>query len=406
MTVNELALLADWMPRQRWYVGKDAAPRLRLLTSIEHPCDDLAARVRTLIVADDSRSPAVVYQVPVVERTRLHLDGAADPAYTTALHRALGGGGSVGEVLVAEQSNTSIVYRDRPPWICKVFRVLQPGPSAEVELQSALSEADCPHVPRVHGGLSGSWPDPADPDRLVTGTLCVAQEYVTGAAEGWRLAVGAAAAGTDFGAAAAELGETTAHVHASLARAFDTTPAGETQRARILRGWQERLDQAARAVPELAPQVAPVAERFEHAAASWWPALQRVHGDLHLGQTILSPDRGWLLIDFEGEPLRPAAERSAPDLALRDVAGMLRSFDYAHSAAGAAGEWARSAARGFLRGYAAASGVAVNEHAALLTALQLDKAVYEVQYEATTRPDWVSIPLAGIARLVAESPMG
>ncbi len=384
-----LALLAEWMPRQRWYLGKDCAPSLRVLTTIEHPCDDSTTRVRTLIVADDSRTPPVVYQVPVVERAALHLDGAADPAYTAALHRALGGDGSPGDVLQAEQSNTSIVYRGHSPWICKVYRVLQPGPSPEVELQTALSDAACPHVPRMHGQLTGSWPDPADASRQVSGTLACAQEYVADAIDGWTLAT---SAGASFTASARGLGAATARVHAALAELFGTGPADDRARTAIVRGWQERLVLAEAAVPALAPRAAQLAQRFARAAASAWPALQRIHGDLHLGQTLRSPERGWLLLDFEGEPLRPLAERTAPDLALRDVAGMLRSCDYAG---------ARDAGGTFLHGYAAASGLAVADDDPLLLALQLDKAVYEARYEATFRPSWLPIPLAGIERLLA-----
>jgi maltokinase len=121
------------------------------------------------------------------------------------------------------------------------------------------------------------------------------------------------------------------------------------------------------------------------------------------------PDRGWVLLDFEGEPLRPLAERSLPDQPLRDVAGMLRSFDYAagsweqsHPGASAR-EWAVDAQRAFLDGYAAESGRDPRADSALLTAFQLDKALYEVVYEARNRPTWLTIPTAAVARLLDDA---
>jgi predicted trehalose synthase len=135
--------------------------------------------------------------------------------------------------------------------------------------------------------------------------------------------------------------------------------------------------------------------------------MQRIHGDFHLGQVLDVPGRGWVLLDFEGEPLRPLAERTQPDLALRDVAGMLRSFDYAagsweqtHPGRSAA-SWADRARAAFLEGYAQESGRDPREDEVLLKALELDKALYEVVYEARNRPTWLTIPTTAIARLFA-----
>ncbi|HHW82841.1 MAG TPA: phosphotransferase, partial [Actinomycetales bacterium] len=147
-----------------------------------------------------------------------------------------------------------------------------------------------------------------------------------------------------------------------------------------------------------------VAEVYRAAERATWPALQRIHGDLHLGQ-VMATNRGWVLLDFEGEPLRPLAERRQADLALRDVAGMLRSFDYAAGADPGKAEagWAERQREAFLDGYAQ---VAENprDSAELLAALELDKALYEARYEAGNRPDWLSIPLRGIARLTRSEP--
>jgi predicted trehalose synthase len=146
---------------------------------------------------------------------------------------------------------------------------------------------------------------------------------------------------------------------------------------------------------------------LERAAASAWPAQQRIHGDLHLGQVLAVPDGTWAIVDFEGEPLRPMHERRVLDSPLRDVAGMLRSFDYVAgtleaadpAARDAARTWADSARAAFLGAYASAVGRDLDP--ALLDAFELDKALYEAVYEARNRPDWLGIPVTAVRRLAS-----
>jgi maltokinase len=147
----------------------------------------------------------------------------------------------------------------------------------------------------------------------------------------------------------------------------------------------DRLDVAAAEVPVLRPML-PRLHEILSAGGDDGP-LQRVHGDLHLGQVLRSEGR-WLLIDFEGEPAASIADRVAPASPWRDVASMLRSLDYANLP--------REARRAFLDGYTSVAGVTVP--AAALRAHELDKAVYETVYETRNRPDWVAVPMAAVRR--------
>jgi maltokinase len=156
-------------------------------------------------------------------------------------------------------------------------------------------------------------------------------------------------------------------------------------------------------------------------AASGSTAIaQRVHGDFHLGQTLRTV-KGWKIVDFEGEPAKALSERVVPDLVWRDVAGMLRSFDYAAHAVEAdveagseasgqiafrATEWAERNTTAFIRGYVensgrTESGTLSTEQDLILQAYIADKAVYEAVYEARNRPTWLSIPLGAIERITS-----
>jgi maltokinase len=169
-----------------------------------------------------------------------------------------------------------------------------------------------------------------------------------------------------------------------------------------------KLDLAIAAVPELAKYADMISSAYSGVAALKGPVkVQRVHGDYHLGQ-VLRTETGWVVLDFEGEPATPLAERRAPSSPLRDVAGMLRSFDYAarHQLIGhpdeaalaiQARDWVRRNTAAFCAGYAEAGGLDPGAHDVLLRALQLDKAVYEVLYEARHRPSWLPIPLESLA---------
>ena len=449
--------LAGWMARQRWYATKGSTPDIRVIGSYEWAADD--AVVVTLFVIDESGPAPVLYQVPVVARHAplpggdrafigshdgVYLyDGPHDPAYAEGLlalmsdarqvagsdvtveGHALRSPGRVlrSRVLSGEQSNTSIIYdvegadaatgtgagAGADHVIVKVFRVLHHGDNPDVTSQAALSRGGSSRVPGSYGFLTGEWGDTGRAEGTARGHLAFAQEFLTGAEDAWRVALEAAAAGEDFTDRARELGAATAEVHATLAAELGTVEAGPDEVAAALVSMRRRIATAAREVPEIAPFEEAVGRVYDVVADRPWPALQRVHGDLHLGQALAVPDRGWVLLDFEGEPLRPMPERSRADVTLRDVAGMLRSFDYVagslehRTPSVDAHAWASAARRAFVDGYVAASGVDVRAERALLDAFEIDKAVYEAIYESRNRQDWIGIPVTAVERLVARS---
>jgi maltokinase len=316
-------------------------------------------------------------------------------------------------VLGAEQSNTSLVYGDA--YICKLFRRLIPGVNPELEIISALAARDAPHIAQPYGWVE------TDLDGTTT-TLAVMQEFLPTANDGWDLAlasvrdfygsmpgVSAADAGGDFAAESHRLGEATATVHAELARAFPTGVVEVHEVKRMAETFRRRLGRAVAEVPELRAHVHALEDAYRQVEdLTDEVPVQRVHGDYHLGQVMRTPTE-WVLLDFEGEPGQPLAERRALSSPLRDVAGMLRSFDYAarhlladHARPEAledrAQEWADRNRAAFLEGYAEGGGVIGPADSALLRAFELSKAVYEVVYEARNRPTWIGIPMAAFRR--------
>jgi maltokinase len=316
--------------------------------------------------------------------------------------------------LTAEQSNSSVVYGDA--FILKVFRRVGSGVNPDLELSLALARAGCDRVPHPTAWFettddAGQWRSgTAEPM-----TLGVLQPFLAGSTDGWQLALDSLAAGDDFTSSAHALGRATAEVHTALASALPTAVLRRQQIELLASDMTERLEATAAAVPALYPYRGPLHAAFTDLAelgrrGRTWPA-QRIHGDLHLGQTLCTGRDGrWTLIDFEGEPAKPIAERRRLQPVARDIAGMLRSFDYAarsHRPAQESSEWAQEwAARNraaYCEGYAKASGLDPREEPELMRAYETDKAVYEVLYEARHRPDWMHVPMAAIHRLAGLS---
>ncbi|KSW13756.1 phosphotransferase [Cellulomonas sp. B6] len=410
-------LLRGWLPERRWYPAKGVDARLAAVGAV-HLADD----VRVLLVHARAGAVDVVLQVPVrfahgaadvdagltigVTGARTVLDAAGDARFLAAwLAQADGPGAAVdvtaARVVTGEQSNTSVVLPGAdgaPLGILKVLRTLAGGENPDIDVPRRLVEAGWDGVPAPLAWVRARWQAPDGGEAL--GYLGVLSAFVPGAQDGFELACDHARDGRAFADLARELGTTVAGMHDALVRALgeEQVPDGGAVLARAL---LDRLAWAAAAVPWVAARTTAVrAVADEVAALATTPARQRVHGDLHLGQVLRSTGR-WFVIDFEGEPLAPLAARTRPDLALRDVAGVLRSFDYAAAVGGltgaAAQAWTQDARDALLDGYGAAGDPT---SALLLRALELDKTLYEVVYEARNRPTWVPIPRAGLDRLL------
>ena len=460
LTPAKVDLVEGWIGAQRWYAAKGRVPRLTRLFSWRLEDPEGQVGIETLILSDDASTPPVTYQVPLTYRsaplpgaahalvgtiehsvlgTRYVYDAPHDPVYAAqlfalatgqaaaasarvsdAVEDAVHGTGTdrgllvhSSTVLSGEQSNTSIIAMARDaegldhPVITKVFRALAAGENPDVVLQGALARAGSTRVPASLGAVTGSWPSPDGTS--CTGDLAFAQEFLPGAQDAWREALVAASQGRDFTRPARELGAATAEVHALLATQLAREAADESRIQHSVLEMRGRLRDALAAVPQLHAYAPAIDATFRAAAEASWPDFQRIHGDFHLGQVLDVPDRGWVLLDFEGEPLRPLAERNRSDQPLRDVAGMLRSFDYAGGSVEqqnrgvSARAWVAATQDAFLDGYTRAAGSDPRHTGPLLTAFIIDKALYEVVYEARNRPAWVPIPLAAIDRLLARA---
>ncbi len=474
----DVAARMAYLSSRRWYAGKGrevsavSLVRLPWLTS-----PDATPALRTeLIDVSYSDGHRHVYQLPLAYRE--HGDAALDHAFigyfppepgwgervaydlpydrdaAATFMRFLSSGHAaggmrahvVGEidldqdplVLSGEQSNTSIVYGDR--MLLKLFRRVQPGRNPDIEAHQAFTRAGETVAPQLLGWLESD-PDGDAEVRALGGDLGMVTQFLPSATDGWALATAsvrdllaeadlhADEVGGDFASEAERLGAVTARMHHDLADAFGTSAWAAEDLTRLTRALSGRFDHALARVPVLAGFDRAVRAVYAEVEGLTPPVTaHRVHGDFHLGQTMRTIP-GWRIIDFEGEPGAPYESRVGFDSPMRDVAGLLRSIDYAAAhllkdepassqSQFRASEWRARNTEAFLRGYrvetvgaqperADREGVQTGVHPeswsandrTLLRAYELDKAVYEAVYEADMRPDWITIPLAALERL-------
>jgi maltokinase len=318
-----------------------------------------------------------------------------------------------------EQSNSSVMYGEDA--LMKVFRKVTPGRNPDIAVHEVLTRAGSGHVAALYG-----WVDHTDPETGEVRQLAMLQQFLRTATDGWDLALAsvrnlfaeadlhAHEVGGDFAGEASRLGEALREVHEDLETHFPSEQRGPEAARELAAAMTGRLEAALPVVPELAAYADALRATYDKVAALPELRVQQVHGDLHLGQTLRTAV-GWKIVDFEGEPAKPLAERMLPDSRWRDVAGMLRSFDYAPRVvereqaaddpegatqrAYRADEWAHRNLNHFLVAYA--GGDLSEEQRTLLDAYVADKAVYETVYETRNRPTWVPIPLDAIARIGA-----
>jgi predicted trehalose synthase len=438
--------LAAWIAEQRWFAGKTR--RIAAVTiddRVPFPTADLV--VAGVVLDDGSRHR---YALPL-GRDDAPRDGLDDPAFCHALLEVVKRGGRVagqlGEVigwmgglegppkpptvrstpakpgrsstppgdalrtrrLPGEQSNTSVVFGEA--LILKHFRRLEEGVHPEVEMSRFLTERRrFAHTPRLAGHLEYR-------ARGRASTLGVVHELVPGARDGWPWMLDRLRdQSTDTLPALRRLGERTAELHRALASdATDPAFAPEPITPADVASWAEAVQalvaEARRAAGE--PGLVAGARAIEIGLATLLGRVKiRHHGDFHLGQTLYQPaEADFMIIDFEGEPLRPLAERREKHAALRDVAGMLRSIGYAAARAsvetGWGVRWEAAAREEFLAGYRLVAGdapfvpAAPGAFAGAVAVFELEKAAYEIVYEANHRPGWLAIPLRGFVRAEA-----
>jgi maltokinase len=452
--------LREWIQVQRWYASKS-----RSVAGVEI-VEKVALReepllLLTLVQTRFATGTHELYQLPLALRpargdaasgdsngaeliARIEqwdvYDALADPEQVRELLRRMAAGdeietdegrfsfqrisdftviaeGAPGRVMGVEQSNSSVVFDDRV--VLKAFRKLEPGVNPELEMLRFLTLHGFENIAPLQGWYEYE-------GQAFAATLGVVQTYLRDAVDGWELALEEIPSRPEaFLDRLSDLGEVTARMHNVLASdsgdpAFSPEEPSQEAMALLTATVDEDIERIFLRMPD-DERVAPIAgrgedvrERLAARAHVGSPGrMIRTHGDYHLGQTLSTPG-GWVIIDFEGEPARPLPERRRKVSPLRDVASMLRSFAYAASAVEilrnghAPGDFEQRARERFLERYLehvdptllpGGEAQIVN----LLSIFELEKAIYELQYELNNRPDWLSIPVAGISRLLESS---
>jgi trehalose synthase-fused probable maltokinase len=446
--------LPDWIQHQRWYASKSrSVTGVEIVESVV--LRDEPALLLTLVQTRFATGTHELYQLPLELRpdgggappdliARIEdwnvYDALADPEQVRELLRRIVAGDEIetdegrfsfqraegfagmderagARMIGVEQSNSSVVFDER--LVLKAYRKLEPGINPELEMLRFLTAHRFEHIAPLDGWYEYD-------GQALAATLGVVQTFLPDAIGGWELALDEIATAPEaFLERLGSLGEVTAQMHNVLASdsgdpAFSPEEPSQESLALLTASVDEDIERIFVRLPD-DERVAPilgrgqdVRERLAARAQIWTGGrVIRTHGDYHLGQTLSTP-RGWVIIDFEGEPARPLPERRLKRSPLRDVASMLRSFAYAASAADLLGrrqapeDFEQRAREVFLARYLHAVDPALlpsgdAQIVNLLSIFELEKAIYELQYELNNRPDWVAIPVAGIRKLLESS---
>jgi maltose alpha-D-glucosyltransferase/alpha-amylase len=475
------AALPTFLPDRRWFGGKaraigrvafedaawlpdDRRPSAYVVARVRDTADE-ESRYALLVAFDSDPGPLpTLGRVDCDGRTAWAFEAASDRSATRALLRGFtsegdrhlpmlrGGALQYGDAdavaarvldsaadirpIGAEQSNTSL--RIDGTLACKLFRRLEDGENPEVEVGRFLaSRTRFRELPLLRGSLMYVG---ARDRRATAGVL---QDWIEGRGDGWGHVVSVVrqhgeSALTSLRDEAFALGAVTERLHRAMAtESGDPAFAPEPTTRADVDVWRQNLFDRITRVRRLiehhidawSPHARRLGERFvEHSSdlqvvrrlpdPVQFPFRKiRVHGDYHLGQTLRTAS-GFVVIDFEGEPARSLPERRAKQPALKDVAGMLRSFDYAVETVATDGDSGagettvgitHTLRHGFLDGYRATfahnpPAFAPGDPAAVsawTTFFELEKALYEVEYEVNNRPAWVHIPLGGLVRILS-----
>ena len=473
-------LLPEYLPAQRWYRAKARTIRGIAVQDVIDAGEGFSIFVLQIEYSEHDRDLYLLPLAPSNGSEASLSDASSQPGFRDLLLEAIASGktfkGSHGDLAAfrtsafsqtslpvesfvsgAEQSNTSIIYRDH--FILKLFRKIESGINPDLEIGRFLTEQAFPNTPALLGGLEYRTHEGAQ-----VYSAGILQQFVKNRGDAWKytldslagfferaLSSGAFPAQpplnllADYPVSAELLGKRTAQMHSALAsargnpdfapEAFTQDDAHEladsllAQAAVTFALLREKASSLPVAAAESAREVltleTEITGRFGQLKDTAIGAARiREHGDYHLGQ-VLYTGEDFMIIDFEGEPARPLSERRAKGLALRDVAGMLRSFQYAAYAAlfgqvpgvrpssENAGQieawsafWNSAIAARYLQGYFQTAANApyvpaeAEQRQLLLDVFLLQKALYEVAYELNNRPGWVRIPLRGILSLV------
>jgi maltokinase len=429
--------LIDFVTSQRWFGSKtrdvthstivdratlrEEDPRLELLL-VETRFDTGTHETYQLLGGSEHEldalaDPSQVRELVHLMRTNTKLPAGDGIVEFAALEPFAGTGHELREArsVGAEQSNTSIVFDEE--LILKVFRRLEAGINPELELLRFLTEHDFENIAQLAGWYTYA-------GRQMDATLGIMQRFVSGE-DGWDRALATIDSDGDrFLDSLHRLGEVTGHMHAVLGSvsddpAFCPEETSAESLGLLTATVDEEIESIFMDLPDDNDDLEPIRGRGEEVRERLRMLTNlggagrviRHHGDFHLGQTLWAGG-DWVILDFEGEPARSLPERRRKRSPLRDVAGMLRSFAYAASAAPLQrgveppADWEERARTGFLEGYRKTvdmhlvpSGASMDK---LLRVFELEKAVYELRYELNNRPDWVKIPVAGIVRMLEE----